>query len=72
MERWLKEGYTFVVTADLKSYFDTIDHERLMERVKEQVSDGRVLELIEAYLHQETSRRDGEDGRRLGGHRKAR
>jgi len=42
-----------VVDADLKSYFDTIDHERLMERVKEQVSDGRVLELIEAYLHQD-------------------
>ena len=53
VERWLKEGYTFVVDADLKSYFDTIDHERLMERVKEQVSDGRVLELIEAYLHQD-------------------
>jgi len=53
VERWLKEGYTFVVDADLKSYFDTIDHERLMERVKEQVSDGRALELIEAYLHQD-------------------
>jgi len=53
VERWLKEGYSFVVDADLKSYFDTIDHERLMERVKEQVSDGRVLELIEAYLHQD-------------------
>jgi RNA-directed DNA polymerase len=50
---WLKEGYTFVVDADLKSYFDTIAHARLMERVKEQVSDGRVLELIEAFLHQD-------------------
>jgi RNA-directed DNA polymerase len=50
---WLKEGYTFVVDADLRSYFDTIAHARLMERVKEQVSDGRVLELIEAFLHQD-------------------
>jgi RNA-directed DNA polymerase len=50
---WLKEGYTFVVDADLRSYFDTIAHGRLMERVKEQVSDGRVLELIEAFLHQD-------------------
>ena len=49
----LKEGYTFVVDADLRSYFDTIAHARLMERVKEQVSDGRVLELIEAFLHQD-------------------
>jgi RNA-directed DNA polymerase len=48
VEGWLKEGYTFVVDADLRSYFDTIPHARLMERVKEQVSDGRVIELIEA------------------------
>ena len=43
VEGWLKEGYTFVVDADLRSYFDTIPHGRLLERVKEQVSDGRVL-----------------------------
>jgi RNA-directed DNA polymerase len=36
-----------------KSYFDTIAHARLLERVKEKVSDGRVLELIEAYLKQD-------------------
>jgi RNA-directed DNA polymerase len=39
-----------VVDADLKSYFDTIDHDLLMERVEEHVSDGRILELIEAFL----------------------
>ena len=50
---WLKEGYTYVVDADLKSYFDTIPHDRLMERVKERVSDGRVLELIEVFLQQD-------------------
>ena len=53
VERWLKEGYTFVVDADLRSYFDTIPHARLMERVKEHVSDGRVVELIEAFLQQD-------------------
>ena len=35
-----KEGYTFVVDADLKSYFDTIPHERLMARVEDRISDG--------------------------------
>ena len=49
----LKEGYTWVVDADLKSYFDTIPHQRLMERVKEQVSDGKVLDLIHAFLDQD-------------------
>ena len=71
VERWLKEGYTFVVDADLKSYFDTIDHERLMDRVKEQVSDGRVLELIEVYLHQDIIK-EMERWTPVGGHRKAR
>jgi RNA-directed DNA polymerase len=49
----LKEGYTFVVDADLKSYFDTIPHEKLLKRVEEKVSDGRVLELVEAFLSQD-------------------
>src|SRR5882724_8068253 len=53
VDRLLREGYTFVVGADLRSYFDTIPHARLMECIKERVSDGRVLELIEAYLHQD-------------------
>jgi len=49
----LKGGYTWVVDADLKSYFDTIPHERLMDRVRVKVADGRVLGLIEAYLKAE-------------------
>ncbi len=53
VEKWLREGYTFVVDADLKSYFDTIPRAQLLERVKSKVSDGRVLELIEAYLQQD-------------------
>ena len=66
VERWLKEGYTFVVDADLRSYFDTIVHGRLMECIKERVSDGRVLELIEAYLHQDIVK-DMEKWRPSGG-----
>ena len=46
----LEEGYTWVVDVDLKSYFDTIPHERLMEFVAEEISDGSVLGLIRAWL----------------------
>jgi RNA-directed DNA polymerase len=46
----LKDGYHFVVDADLKSYFETIPHETLMARIRERISDGRVLALIESFL----------------------
>lgn len=49
----LKEGKTWVVDADLKSYFDTIPHDPLVERVEQKVSDGSILELIRAFLTQE-------------------
>ncbi len=53
VDRLLKAGYTWVVDADLKSYFDSIPHAGLMARVAERISDGRVLALIEGFLHQE-------------------
>jgi RNA-directed DNA polymerase len=49
----LKEGHAFVVDADLQSYFDTIPHERLMQRVEERISDGRVLGLLQGWLDQD-------------------
>lgn len=52
VDELLKAGYTSVVDADLKSYFDTIPHDRLMARVGQVVSDGRVLDLIGAFLKQ--------------------
>jgi RNA-directed DNA polymerase len=50
VDELLEAGYVFVVDADLKSYFDTIPHDRLMTRLEERVSDGRVLSLIRSYL----------------------
>ena len=49
----LREGYTWVVDADVKSYFDTIPHNLLMDRIREKVSDGKTLNLIELFLKQE-------------------
>jgi len=53
VEHLLKAGYTWVVDADLQSYFDTIPKQKLLERVAEKVADSRVLELIEAMLQTE-------------------
>jgi RNA-directed DNA polymerase len=52
VEGLLKAGYTSIVDADLKSYFDTIPHDRLLALVSEKVSDGKILTLIEAFLKQ--------------------
>jgi RNA-directed DNA polymerase len=49
----IADGYTFVVDADFESYFDTIPHERLMQRVEERVSDGRILRLLRSWLDQD-------------------
>jgi RNA-directed DNA polymerase len=51
VDRLLKAGHTFVVDADLQSYFDTIPHDRLMARIEERISDGRVLDLIRGWLN---------------------
>lgn len=53
VDQWLKEGYTQVVDADLQSYFDTIHWDGMMARMSERISDGGILTLIDAYLHQE-------------------
>jgi RNA-directed DNA polymerase len=50
VDRLLKAGHIHVVDADLKSYFDTIPHERLMMRVEERISDGRMLDLLRGWL----------------------
>jgi len=50
VDELLKKGFTWVVDADLRKYFDTIPHDRLMEVVRQRIADGRVLDLIESYL----------------------
>lgn len=50
VEGLLESGHHYVVDADLKSYFDTIPHDKLMERMKQKISDGRTLKLIESFL----------------------
>jgi RNA-directed DNA polymerase len=50
VDELLKQGYVYVVDADLKSYFDTIPHGRLLNRLRERVADRRLLSLIESFL----------------------
>lgn len=47
---YIREGRTWVVDIDLESFFDRVNHDRLMARVARQVKDQRVLKLIRRYL----------------------
>jgi len=46
----LKAGRTEVYDADLASYFDTIDHERLLRQLERRIADRSVLRLIRLWL----------------------
>jgi RNA-directed DNA polymerase len=52
VEQLIQNGYRYVVDADLKGYFDTIPHERLLELVASKISDSRTLSLISLFLKQ--------------------
>lgn len=53
VDKLLKQGYRYTVDVDLKSYFDTIPHDKLLDEVRKYVGDSRVLALIEAFLKAE-------------------
>ena len=50
-QRYIQEGYRWVVDMDLEKFFDRVNHDMLMARVARKVKDKRVLKLIRAYLN---------------------
>jgi len=49
----LKQGYRYVVDADIKGYFDNIPQDKLMLLVEEKIADSRILALLNLYLSQQ-------------------
>lgn len=49
-QRFIQDGYTWVVDLDLSKFFDRVNHDKLMARVARRVKDKRVLKLIRKYL----------------------
>jgi RNA-directed DNA polymerase len=50
VKEYAEQGYAYAVEVDLSKYFDTLNHELLMNLVRGQIHDKRVTELIKKYL----------------------
>ncbi len=50
VKKYADEGYKHVVELDLSKYFDTINHDLLLNLLRKQVKDTRVIRLIKKYL----------------------
>src|SRR5205085_7449739 len=46
----IQSGREWIVDADLKDFFGSVDHEKLLTLIAQRVADGRVLRLIGAML----------------------
>jgi RNA-directed DNA polymerase len=46
VDRAVRNGYEWIVDADIQGFFDNVDHELLLTAVNEEISDGSVLKLI--------------------------
>jgi group II intron reverse transcriptase/maturase len=50
IRQWTNRGFKFVLDADIKGYFDNINHEKLLEFVHMRISDRKILKLIRKWL----------------------
>lgn len=50
IKEYADKGYTRAVVLDLSKYFDTIDHVKLLNLLRQNVKDERVIQMIKRYL----------------------
>ena len=50
VKEYAEQGYTYAVSLDLSRYFDTLNHELLINLLRKNVKDERVIQLIKRYL----------------------
>ena len=50
-QKYVNDGYVYVVDMDLEKFFDTVGHSKLIEVLSRTIRDGRVISLIHKYLN---------------------
>ena len=51
VQKLVEEGYVYCVSMDLQSYFDTVNHSKLIEVLSRTIKDGKVISLIHRFLN---------------------
>ena len=71
IEAWLEKGMVWIVDADVTGCFDNINQEKLLDEANRRIADGKVLDLIRAFLKagvmEDMKVRDSEKGTPQGG-----
>lgn len=52
----VKDGYMWVIDLDLRKFFDTVNHSKLIQLLSERIKDGRVISLIHRFLRAPSAR----------------
>ena len=50
-QHYVQEGYRIVVDVDLSKFFDRVNHDILIDRLRKRVNDAGVIRLVRAYLN---------------------
>ena len=50
VKEYAEGGYRYAVSLDLSKYFDTLNHERLLNLLRRDIKDERVIQIIKRYL----------------------
>ena len=66
VKRFIEQGYNVAVDMDLSKFFDTVNHDVLMDRVSRRIKDKRVLRLIGKYLRAGVMVRDRFEATAMG------
>ena len=50
VREYAEEGYRYAVSLDLSKYFDTLNHERLLNLLRKDINDERIIQIIKRCL----------------------